>query len=150
MYTLVIVDMQPAFNAANRDRVVSNCFREILLAIKNDFPILFLEFDGYYNTHQKLMGAVKSSGYANYYVRLKNEDDGSDQIRRVVFDHALPKNFRVCGVNTDCCVASTVKGLAARYPDSIIEVIADACGSDWYHERGLAEIKKLQGLVKVI
>lgn len=150
MYTLVVVDMQPTFHAANGDRVVSNCFREILLAIKNDFPIIFLEFDGYYDTHKKLMGAVKNAGYANYYVRIKNQDDGSDHIQRVVSDHSLPKNFRVCGINTDCCVASTVRGLAARYPSANIDVIADACSSDWYHQRGLEDIRSLQGLVRVV
>jgi len=146
MYTLVVVDMQPAFDAANGKRVVDNCFREILLAIKNDFPILFLEFDGYEDTHPKLMDAVKNSGYANYYLRSKREDDGSDQIQKSVYDHGLPRSFRVCGINTDCCVAATVRGLRARFANAPIDVVADACDSNWYHLRGLEDIKSVDGV----
>jgi nicotinamidase-related amidase len=150
MYTLVVVDMQPNFTAANGKRVRENCLREILQAIKDNAPIVFLEWESYPGTLPDLMHPITENYlYKNYYVKTKVTDDGSFQVENVVREHSLPKNFKVCGVNTDCCVAATVRGLTARFSMATIDVIADACDSDWNHLSGLNVMKKMQCNVNV-
>lgn len=148
MYTLVVVDMQSQFKAANGKRVRENCLREILQAIKDNSPIIFLEWEGYPPTLDDLILPVKDQ-YQNYYVKTKVTDDGSAQVESLVYLNRLPKNFKVCGVNTDCCVAATVRGLTSRFEMAIIDVIADACDSDWNHLAGLDRMKKMQCNVNV-
>lgn len=146
MYTLVVVDMQPNFNSANGKRVRENCLREVKAAVIAGADIIFLEFSFYGPSHSDLTEAAGK----NYYVQSKTLDDGSAEVESQVRAKRLPVHFKVCGINTDCCVASTVRGLTARFPRSTIEVVADACASDWYHNRGLNDMKSLQGFVNVI
>lgn len=138
--------MQPNFHSANGKRVFKNCIREIKQAVIDSADIIFLEFSFYGPTHPELTDVAGP----NYYVQSKTMDDGSAEVEAQVRAKRLPVHFKVCGINTDCCVASTVRGLTARFPRSTIEVVADACDSDWYHNRGLNEMKKLQGNVSVI
>jgi len=138
--------MQPHFNSAKGKCVIANCLVEIQKAVKNKAHIIFLEYSGYGATSSKL-----TKGLRNHAIFVeKDNDDGSNQIQKEVLRHKLPKYFKVCGINTDCCVAQTVKGLTARFPKSKIEVLADACASDWNHLGGLEEMKRLKGNVKVV
>ena len=146
MYTLVVVDMQAGFNSSNGKRVRENCLREIQKAVVDNAHIIFLEFDGYDETHPELT----SNLHEQVAVLQKSEDDGSKEVEREVRRNKRPTNFKVCGINTDCCVAATVRGLTARFLMSRIEVVADACASDWYHLKGLEAMKSLQGNVNVI
>lgn len=148
MYTLVVVDMQPYFKAATGKRVRENCLREIIKAVEDNASIIFLEFEGYERTLPELMAPVQNA-YGNYYVQLKGIDDGSLEVEETVRKHDLPKIFRVCGINTDCCVAATVRGLTARFPKSSIDVIADACDSDWNHMRGINTMADMGGNVSL-
>lgn len=145
MYTLVVVDMQPGFNSAHGKRVRQNCLREIRKAVEDDAYIIFLEFSGYESTHPELMENL----HKRVAVLEKSDDDGSKEVEKEIRRNKLPTHFKVCGINTDCCVAATVRGLTARFPMSRIEVVADACDSDWYHLKGLEEMKRLQGNVNV-
>jgi nicotinamidase-related amidase len=142
MYTLVIVDMQPDFNAANGTRVITNCLREIKQAMKDNASIIFLEY-----AHSGHTLAILSNATANYdksYITTKNEDNGAPQVSKLISKHKMPhKLIKVCGVNTDCCVKCTVEGLSLRYNQTSIDVIADACHSDWYHASGLDAMKKI-------
>jgi nicotinamidase-related amidase len=144
-YTLVVVDMQSRFNAANGERVRKNCLREIMKAIKNELPIIFLEWEGEEVTLPELTEPCKD----NFYVETKRTDDGSTEVEKIVRRHKLPKTFRVCGVNTDCCVRATVVGLTARFPSATIDVIADACDSDWNHTGGLTCMSNMKNNVNV-
>jgi nicotinamidase-related amidase len=146
MYTLVVVDMQSNFKAANGQRVRKNCVREILRAIKDNAPIIFLEWEGYPATLEDLTAPVKDDKYKNYYVKTKVTDDGSAQVASLVSQHKLPKDFKVCGVNTDCCVHATVVGLTTRFSKATITVIADACDSDWNHLSGLERLKSAENV----
>lgn len=144
-YTLVVVDMQSRFNAANGERVRKNCLREIMKAIKNELPIIFLEWEGEEVTLPELTKPCKD----NFYVETKRTDDGSNEVQKLVIAHKLPRNFRVCGVNTDCCVRATVVGLTARFSSATIDVIADACDSDWNHTGGLTCLSNMKNNVNV-
>ena len=142
MYTLVVVDMQPGFKSARGKRVRANCLREVQKARADRAPIIFLELSGYQPTHCDLVEVAHS----NFAILEKSGDDGSEQVGREVRKNKWPKKFKVCGINTDCCVKATVTGLTARFRMSKIEVVADACASDWYHNAGLNEMKKLDNV----
>lgn len=146
MYTLVVVDMQPMFDAANGKRVREECLKAILKAIEINAPIIFLEFNDYDHTH----GELTKPCMGNHYVMTKYTDDGSPEVYDTVLKYKLPRNFRVCGVNTDCCVHATVNGLSARFPNTSIEVIAAACDSDWNHMAGINKMSEIGDNVTVV
>lgn len=141
-YTLVIVDMQNEFRAANGKTIIANCKREIKRAMKDNAAIIFLEYYGNGPTKSVLSNLV--DGYEWTWTETKDEDDGSLEVAVLIRKYDLDKKLiKVCGVNTDCCVKATVSGLTARFLNSSIEVIADACASDWYHESGLNLLRKI-------
>ena len=145
MYTLVVVDMQERFTASTRERARKNCFREISQAIRDDAYIIFLEFQNCGPTLPDLVNTL----HTKCYFKVKLSDDGSAEVESQVVLNRLPKHFKVCGVNTDCCVLATVRGLTARFPMATIEVIADACDSDWHHQNGINRLVEMKGNVKV-
>lgn len=145
MYTLIVVDMQETFRASTRDRVRKNCLREVTQAVKDDAHIIFLEYSGQGPTIAELTAALHSK----CAFKEKPGDDGSYEVEHEVLLNKLPKHFKVCGVNTDCCVYATVRGLTSRFPMAKIDVIADACDSDWNHLNGISKIEALGGLVKL-
>lgn len=141
-YSLIIVDMQAEFNAANGKKVIANCKREIRKAMKDNVGIIFLEYNGCGTTHPELMDLV--DGYSKALFETKDEDDGSEEAEFSIRSHRCNKTYiKVCGVNTDCCVKYTVRGLTARFSRATIEVIGDACASDYDHIYGLSSLRKI-------
>ncbi len=145
MYTLIVVDMQARFHASKRDRVRKNCLREITQAVKDDAHIIFLEYNGCGPTLPELTEAL----HTKCFFKNKWNDDGSAEVESTVLLNKLPKHFKVCGVNTDCCVRATVAGLTARFSMATIDVIVDACDSDWNHEGGVTTMTAMKGNVNV-
>ena len=143
MYTLIVVDMQPGFRSASGTRVRENCLREVNKAVVDGADIIFLEYEGYEATFKELTEAALHSKY----IGSKCTDDGSSVVAKFVHRNQLFKNFKVCGINTDCCVKATVEGLTSHFPMSRIDVVGDACDSDWNHFNGLEAMKKLSGVV---
>lgn len=141
MYTLVVVDMQSTFEAANNKRVRNNCKREILQAIESNASIIFVEYIGEGPTIPSLVRLTDD--YDRVFIVRKSTDDGSREVRKVIKDNKLPnRQIKVCGVNTDCCVADTVWGLAHKIKSAKIEVIPEACNSDNDHTYGLYSLQK--------
>src|SRR5579885_320434 len=137
--------MQPVFGVKAGSRVALNCQREIAVACLEGADILFVEYSGCGNTIPELRETAMS--HARTFFVEKDEDDGSDRIQSTIRKHNLKSShIKVIGVNTDCCVYRTVQGLTARLPMSTIEVVADACDSDFSHINGLAKIASLGGV----
>ena len=138
--TLVVVDMQPEFEAANEPNVLVAVAREILEAKRNKWPIVVVEYRGGFNlaeTHQGLRSLLK--GYSKKARIGKDDDDGSMEVVRAIRRRKFnEKTLRICGVNTDCCVAATVNGLLGR-SQANLQIVKDACGwdrsfqFDWRH-----------------
>lgn len=125
--TLVVVDMQPDFEAAFNPDVVIGVAKQIMLAKHKKWPVILLEYAGCSRTHQGFSDLL--SGYPRRARISKSDDDGSYEVVRALERREFPfKNLRVCGVNTDACVWSTVDGLLKRLPKSYLEVVKDACG----------------------
>ncbi|SRR5579885_1444967 len=145
MYTLVVVDMQSSFEAANSRRVRENCKREIERAMEAGAAIIFVEYIGQGPTIPSLVKLTDD--YDRVFITRKNDDDGSREVRKVIQDNRLPaKRIRVCGVNTDCCVFETVSGLTCKLKSVTLEVVADACNSDYQHLTGLNDMAKMSGV----
>lgn len=141
-YILVVVDMQTSFEAARYASVIRNCKREISKAVRDRAPIIFLEYSGREGTNSALLSLTKN--YNNVFIGVKSADDGSLQVSNIISDNNLPKtNFKVCGVNTDYCVYDTVDGLNYRFKNAKINVIGDACGSNYNHNLGMQKIKNI-------
>jgi nicotinamidase-related amidase len=144
MYTLVVVDMQPGFNAANRERVRQNVRREIKKAVQEGADIVFLEYVSHGRTFPELLVPVEKIQYKRFKVSPKMSDDGSKEVQQVVANNDFMfGRFRVVGINTDYCVMATTLGIRTRFPNSYIEVVADACDSDCDHYQGLSSIEKI-------
>ncbi len=125
--TLVIVDMQEPFKAAMEMSVIVGVAAEIAVQRQHGGDIVFLEYKYMGETHRELTDLVK--GYANKARVTKVDDDGSKELLKVVRRRGFwDQNFRVCGVNTDCCVWSTVEGILQR-TSAEVEVVKNACGT---------------------
>jgi len=139
--TLVIVDMQPGLPASNEDWLKGAVHQEIMTARSEDYGIVILEYMHHSpprslgDTYQYLVSAA--AGNCDVFaMRVKATLDGSERVVDAVAEKLMPtQRFRVCGVNVHGCIQATVLGLAARYPNSIIEVVGYACndinGINW-------------------
>lgn len=149
-YTLLIVDMQRAFEASQKPSVIKNCQSLVAQAMKDKAAVIFLEYKDYGKTHSDITSLTKK--YKKAYQVIKYEDDGSNETVKKLKKCKLPeRKLRVCGVNTTYCVAATVKGLTSQLPGAKIEVIGKACNSitPSNHKMGLIGLRKLRPNVKV-
>jgi len=97
--------MQPKFDAAAKN-LAERIAKEIRLAKQNREGIILVEYYKMGHTFNSILTELKT--YDRQTTILKNDDDGADvvlataQSLRFNMDH-----FRLCGVNTCCCVWET-------------------------------------------
>lgn len=128
--TLIVVDMQPDFSAANDPSVIVGVTREILEAKRKNSGIIFLEYSDTGRTHEGFSSLIR--GYRHKARVTKDDDDGSLEVVKALCRRGFGKRtLRICGVNADCCVFDTVNGLLGRLDQVQIQVVKDACGSEW-------------------
>ena len=140
--TLVIIDMQTGFSAANAPETIAAVVHQVKLAKRRQAGIVVAEYDFderedspvFGKTHNKIIEAI--GNYKHVEFLIKRSDDGSKEIvealRRKQFNQ---KRIRLCGVNTRCCVLATAAGypphnsggLLSKLSKSKIEVEFDAC-----------------------
>jgi nicotinamidase-related amidase len=145
-YTLVIVDMQNVFTASRSNSVRSACQREILKAKKGKNPIILVEYSTQGKTIPSLSRLV--TGYNKTWVAVKSSPDGSKEVTNTILHYKLPRDVRVCGVNTDACVQMTVKGLSNTYCIYSIQVVKDACNSCVFQGNQIG-LKNMRGYKRV-
>lgn len=151
-YTLTIIDMQPEFEAANGKRVYNSVLREIKRAIEKRAAIIFVEYGNLSTLHTKTRRGLRfaASHYDRVFDVIKFQNDGSVPIMDCIKRNRLSHHIKVCGVNTDACVISSVRGMnKASKKKAKIQVIADACATaNWGtiydgHEYGLRQMSHL-------
>lgn len=120
MPTLVVIDMQEEFEAANCPKTIAACQREIRAAIGRDDPIIFVEYGdkappikGYPSIPPVTLPALTdlTKGYDHAHTVVKFDNSGTPEVIKTIRDHDLPCDLRICGVNANCCVRLTVEGL---------------------------------------
>jgi nicotinamidase-related amidase len=125
MNTLVVIDMQSRFKAANYPNALITVTKEIIHAKQQERPIVFVEYNGFGQTHKELLSLVKD--YPLKSIIKKKCDDGSKPLMKALKKHKFYTNLRVCGVNADLCVAATVKGCLKYEEVGLIEVVKQGC-----------------------
>lgn len=124
--TLVVVDMQSTFKAALNIDVIVGVSREIVETKARNGAIIIVEYAGCDSTHQGILNLL--AGYRDKARVIKRDDDGSAEILSVLRRRGFyGGHLRVCGVNTDCCVAATVDGLLSRDLGMRVDVVKSAC-----------------------
>ncbi len=145
---LVLIDMQPHFEASQNPLTIEACKDEITNAISKGWYIFLLEWIYEGPTDSRLTRLT--DGYELTSSITKDRDDGSDSIMSHVYRLGIVNSkFRVCGVNTDACVLATVHGLAHHPRGRPVEVVSAACWSDYSHTSGIERMKKFDN-VKII
>lgn len=128
-YTLLIIDMQAHFPASKNGKTIKACTKQIKQAIYNGYPIVFVEFLKCGQTLRCLANLAKD--YDRTFTFLKDKESGAIGFEHIVEHYNLPRNIRVCGVNTDQCVLATVRDLSSGvFCIKNISVVKDACNTN--------------------
>lgn len=134
MYTLVMVDMQPGFSAANDKRTIKNCIKYIKRAKRDMATIIVMEYgydeecSKFGKTHEEIRKHL--DGYKWTFRVVKSQDDGSLHLamNKTAKDMDFEKHdVRFCGVNTTACVARTVLGMMDKMNLNNASLLLDAC-----------------------
>lgn len=130
MSHLVIVDMQPRFEAANCANTTENIIKLVKAAKKNRWRLSVLEYHGFGPTNENIVNAVGRYRKAKYITKF--DDDGSSELAEAWRIKGPVEDFLVCGVNYTACVARTALGIN-RLNLGAARIIQDACNqpSEW-------------------
>jgi len=165
-YTLVIIDMQPEFAAAECVDTQDAIVCEIMRARSRCQKVLIVNYNDGGQHVESIQEALIGYEKLTYQVD-KYDDDGSRQIMDMVDMFDLARRFRICGVNYDACVQATVAGYESKWmnegsgtrgminnpfnvPPSDITIVEDACNApddgtwdkqtQWFRTRGIAVV----------
>jgi nicotinamidase-related amidase len=124
MYTLVVVDMQPHFEAAQCDQTTAEVIKAIKKAKQDQAGIVVLEYTRCGPTRDDILTAIGE--YEKFATKIKDRDGGGRWVLEAVRELELNDTlFRVCGVNTACCVHDTAMDLLDF--EKRVELIKNAC-----------------------
>lgn len=140
MHTLVIIDMQGGFKASKSRPTIRSIIQQIRLSKSYNWPIVVVEFEEFGKTLYTLRRELE--GYDKVRYVTKDKEDGSDEIYGALRELTKCLNLRICGVNTDQCVYSTVRGLR-MYEKYRINVWSPGTNSEESHEHGIYLCSKL-------
>lgn len=140
---LVVIDMQERFGSASNPKTVAACQKLIADSMLKSNPIIMVEYSMNGSTLPVLTSMVEN--YEPKFRIHKSQDDGSGVIQDCLDRcKVIPRKLIVCGVNTNFCVLSTVKGLHRSRHNYHIDVVEDACHDQWgEHANGILAMKHL-------
>ena len=135
--TLIIIDMQPYFYAANHQPTINAIFKLIQDAKETGSSIIIVEYDELptddpcdLKTIKSIRDAAFDTGTA-VEVR-KSQDDGYHEVIAIAKGHGIDLSYCiVCGVNTNACVRETFQSLCAMLPNNKFELALKACNSEY-------------------
>lgn len=149
-YTLVVVDMQSCWDAANDQATITAVEREIRKARAEGRAIVLMSVpywspmdeEGLPFPHKCLRELVEGYPLYRHVEKLMWQDGASNLINACQHWHLPMKHWRVCGVNTAGCVHALVKELRNLQPQTPITIVQDACNSTFGLELKDAEVVK--------
>jgi hypothetical protein len=127
---LIIIDMQPEFEASRGKAILDEHVKQIRNAIKNKHHIVIIEFKDSGNTHKRIRQAVRSYDSVGYIT--KNTCSGSLHLIKYFTKLGLwPKEISFMGVNTGACVGDTVtnfhRHVKKNKKNTKIKIIREGC-----------------------
>ena len=130
--TLVIIDMQPSFEACND--AAEAVAKEVHRARERRTGIIVVEYYSCGPTHRLIQQAIR--GYDRQAWVTKDDDNGGREVVAAAREHKFwNKSWRFCGVNTCYCVSETVKSVIRTYPMARFEYAVDAMNCTCYNPR---------------
>ncbi len=124
-YVLVVIDMQPSFQAAQCKKTILACKEAIEQAMIDNAGLLFVEYVRGGKTIPSLYKIAKN--YRHMYRVTKYADDGCNEVLAAIRHYKLPNQLiRFCGVHTGACVYETVKSIR-EYTKAELQLIKKAC-----------------------
>lgn len=121
--TLVVVDMQAKFAAANEPWMIEAVRQRILAAMAAGAGVVFLEFFSmnpicfWGPTDDRLLEPLRSARYGRWAMQPKAEANGAESVLKACSKIGPPplqtQRFVLVGVHTMACVAATAEGLLA-------------------------------------
>ncbi len=139
MLPLMIIDMQTGFlcNAnVSLSGVVEQNIRQVRLAKRRNAPVFLVEYGYSGPTVDEIADLLVN--YPSVFTVIKHHNDvTSDLPPKVRYLLKKVKKLRVCGVNTNACVESSVTGMHGEFTDLTIQLVRRACGNTWmWDDRG--------------
>jgi len=125
--TLVVIDMQPGFEAANDEPTIEQVLVAVKEAKEANLPIFIVQCvpERYGHTLSCIMEEVDL--YDNVHIIEKYCNDGAPGVEKVVNENDLQVSEHVvCGVNIGACVHDTVDTFINEYERDII-ILKSAC-----------------------
>jgi len=121
---LVIVDCQPRYLPFGP--VLEAVEREVKHARDNNVPIIFLEYHYASPTYEHITDLV--AGYDKFEVVEKRQFGGGKEVVATCKRRGWKLDaMRVGGAETYCCVAETSEQVVEESPDTVQEIVKDAC-----------------------
>lgn len=118
-YVLCVIDMQNEFPAARDSATIRNCEQEVCRAVKDNAYIIFARYISCGKTNPVLTRLVDRRKYPHYtHVCAKLNDKSVSILKAMYRNNIVTHKVCVCGVNTDVCVYSTVKGLYSHFENA--------------------------------
>lgn len=150
---LVVVDMQPCFEATRNSWMINSVSERLREARNRADHIIFLEYTDlekgdrrtWEPTHPELLQIVQKPYYCYWDILIKDEDDGSSWIKAHLDRIKVkPISFNVCGVNLDYCVFDTVRGLANLYKTTPINVLKGSINGEGHQPKNWSKFNTIK------
>jgi nicotinamidase-related amidase len=107
--TLVVIDMQEFFEAANDQPTIQAINKEIRKSKENNGAIVLVHYEGNGDFRQEILDEIGT--YKKVSQITKRDDGGHNEVNFVVQINNYNPKLRLCGVNTSACVLRTAEGL---------------------------------------
>jgi hypothetical protein len=128
-YALIIIDMQEQFDAS-RDKNTIRTIQKMITDAKRDGAfIIIAHYMRCGQTRPEIRKMIQGYPYADSC--YSNQDDKSQAIYTKLLRYGIQTDiFKICGVNTEACVMSTIFGLTDLYPNTHILVSFNGCNCE--------------------
>lgn len=148
-YTLIVIDMQKTFPAANKRSLIQVVANEIMTCIQENGSIIFLEYLGFGPTHRNLVSLTDR--YSKTFQVRKMSDGGAAEVIKCMHHHDLPMGkIRGVGVNTNQCVWLTLSKLMQKHlPYAQLELVKKGCNS-YSHKAHKEGIENFVGMKNTV